>query len=85
MVTYIQLHIMKKVCTARSLLTNKKYDYWQTYNWCSNTYTEICIFLKVCLLDYICLLFLKTWKIKSSQTKVKLKHIHVQNQYEFSK
>ena len=26
---YIQLYIMKKVCTARSLFTNKAYDYWQ--------------------------------------------------------
>ena len=69
---YIQLYIMKKVCTARSLFTNQSMTTGKTCNCCSNNYIEICVFLKVYLLDYGCLCFFK----KSGKLKaVKLKHI----------
>lgn len=77
---YIQLYIMLKVCTARSLLT-KHMTTDKTYHWCYNNYTEICILLKVCLLDYGYFFFLN---MKKKLKAVKQKHIHVKNQYELS-
>lgn len=54
---YIQLYIMRKICTARSLLT-KHMITGKIYNWCSINHIKVCIFLKVYLLDYGCLFIL---------------------------